>query len=242
VCTNPQAIEEHRSHLSYLASEKASLEAALSARREEFEQVTSYETERAVLQPASRDALLSTLGLGHTSFLEFRAELCKLEAFLGAQAQAEVRYAEQLEAQHQAYYPSVEDPCEQQQPQGGEGGEGSPRKRATTTELVSKTLEYLHVKEDTGSGGSSLPAPSDSANRAVTGNVRKASFQFFSGFSEFNRSSANKHRDFGAFIADSVLGDVKELVAEVDEGEPVSAPPLPLSGVFSNDAMLCTRM
>mmetsp|Transcript_34981 Transcript_34981/g.65293 ORF Transcript_34981/g.65293 Transcript_34981/m.65293 type:complete len:1347 (+) Transcript_34981:117-4157(+) len=206
VCTTSQALEEHHSHVAYLTKEKSSLEHALAARQTEFDKLGQYEAERVELQGASRDTLLASVTVSHESFLAFKGELKKLQEFLIAQAAAEFQYAECLEAQHKAYYPSTGTEQEDES--------DSPRKRATTTELVSKTLEYLSVKDDSATN---LSSEHEQDTNVVAANVRKASFQFFTGFSDFNRSSANKYRDFGNFILDSVLGDVQVLIAEVDE-------------------------
>ena len=207
MCATSQALEEHRNHLAYLSIEKSALERTLAARQTEFENLGKYEVERAELQSTSRDSLLASVTLSHDSFQSFRGELRKLHGFLVAQAAAEFQYADCLEAQHKAYYPSTGTEQEDE-------ADTSTRKRATTTELVSKTLEYLHVKDDSSSG-----VTEQDIHNPVAANVKKASFQFFTGFSDFNRSSANKYRDFGNFILDSVLADVQVLIAEVDEGE-----------------------
>ena len=207
VCTNPQSLEEHRSHILYLTKEKTFLEDTLSARQEEFHQVVRYEAEREGLQMIARDTSLAAVLLGHDCFVEFKLELKKLEEFLIAQAEAEFKYAERLEAQHKLFAPTIPG-------LSAENESEQPRKRATTTELMSKTREYLHIKDD------STPQPSlEPENNVLTANVKKASFQFFTGYSEFNSSSANKYHDFGNFILDSVLGDVKGLIMEVEEGK-----------------------
>ena len=188
--------------MAYLANEKVFLEGTLASRQKEFDKLNQYETERVGLQKVSRDSLLLSVSQSLESFQAFRGELKKLKEFLIAQASAEFKYADCLEAQYQTYCPTT-----------GTDENDLTRKRATTTEIMSKTLEYLHVKDDI----TALPSPNQD-NSAVAANVKKASFQFFTGFSDFNRSSANQFRDFGNFILQSVVVDVEVLVVEVDEG------------------------
>ena len=187
--------------MAYLRKEKILLDAAVSDCESEFNEVVRYEEQRDQLQSSAKDVLLETLTIGCHSFIEFREELTKLKEFLQAQADAEFRYAEKLESLFKEYSPRV-------------NTDDAPRRRsATTSDIVNKTREYLHLKEDSAS----VLAP-DSGTKPITENVKKASFQFFSGFSEFNSSSANKYRDFGNFIQESVMSDVSILEMEVNEG------------------------
>lgn len=217
VCSNPQALQEHRLQQSYLAGEQRVLEGALARKQQEFEHICSYEAERVQVQQISRTALLAEVSLGHESFVQFRAELRKLEVFLAAQAEAEFQHARRLEGLQQAHQPSVEEEtdvdAEQQQQQQASSGDMTRPRASTTEHLVSRTLEFLAAKDE----ATAISGARDQS-RATTANVKKASFQFFTGFSDFNRSGAVKHRNFGAFIQESVLGDVRVLASELDEG------------------------
>jgi hypothetical protein len=256
VCTTPQALAEHHLQLEYLAQCRDLLGASLCSRQEEFQQAGRLEEERARHQPGCRDALLAAVSVGLESSTQCREELKRLQEFLRAQADAEFRYADRLEAQHRLFPPAVPaitttaaasttttttstsgtSTSTSSSTSGSSSSTGSsehdsdsPRKRATTTELLSKTREYLNIKDDAASTGTSTSSHGSSSSiatsehesrkNAATANVKKASFQFFAGFSEFNSSSANKHRDLGNFILDSVLGVVTGLVMEVEEGE-----------------------
>ena len=204
VCNSSQALTEREKHTSYLKTEKLAVEDARTHLQRELELLNKYESDRGIQHQISKETSLMALAAGLECFVEFSEELKKLRAFLVAQAEAEFAYADKLESQHKKYYPSV--------PTSPLDSDADiSRKRSTTTEIV---REYLHLNDETN------PEVRNISN-TMASNVTKASFQFFSGFSEFNLSSANKYRDFGNFITESVLGDVKALLVEVEEGNSV---------------------